>query len=244
MAKGHGIGSTAKTDWTEWNEFQKWKAFERKTASEEAEKALEEANSVLEPSAIAPIRKRRDARKSWTRPPINGYSQKHSDVARHIASLRLANYTQQEAFESAAEQYELSPITVKHIFTDKPKLMQLATMELLETAHQEYLQNLWVIKTGLSDLGGKALRTLEKVIDDENASPSVKSKTAIAILKMLDADGSSNVNPEGKIALESLKIVREVTNKIQEKDSHIVDAEDAEFVKDDESESGADSELQ
>ncbi len=59
-------------------------------------------------------------------------------------------------------------------------------------------------------------------------------------MKMVNADGSASSNPSEHAAVESLKLIKDMREGIQEeKESHIIDAvqaDDAEIIGDDESE--------
>lgn len=246
-------GRTARQDWLKWNEFQKWQSELRKAAEDGNEDALKIAEQVCEPRDLIPIKqdyrkkhasRRRIAHTTWHRKPINGYSQRHSDIARHVMGLKYAGEAMKEAFESAAGKYEMEPHSVETLYYRKTELFNLAEMELLESAMKEYHQNLWICRTALSQAGPIAVDTLTEILKNKDASDSVKSKSAIAVLKMLDVDGSANANPSEKIVLESLKVVKQSMQNIQKgAESHIIDAEDAEIVEEDASESRADSQL-
>ncbi|MHA2079530.1 MAG: hypothetical protein ACW99X_18225 [Candidatus Thorarchaeota archaeon] len=244
------MGKSHANNKSDWNSYQKLQGQKRKAVEKTADAAVAVADVLCEPVKEKPkgtaldIRRRRTGRHLWDREPINGYSQKHSDVARHVVGLKFSNYPQREAFKSAAEHYGLSKVTVERLYYDKPTLFDLAEKELVENAITEYHQNLWVSRTALSQAGPLAVETLCSILEDEFASPSVKSKSAVAILKMLDIDGSNNANPSERVALESLKLVRSVTDKIKEKgESHVIEATEVEIIEEDASEVRTDSEL-
>lgn len=247
MGKARGIAANK-----DWNKFQQQQRDIRQELEKTADASIAVADNLCEPVKIVPqgdkhtpYSRRRSARKSWNRQPINGYSQIHSDIARHVVGLKYSNYPQREAFKSAAEHYDRSPVTVERLYFDKPTLFDLAEKELMENAITEYHQNLWVCRSALSQAGPIAVETLIDILEDDNASDSVRSKSAIAVLKMLDVDGSNNANPGEKIALESLSLVRASMEKIGKKEeSHVIEAEDAEIIGEDASEVGTDGELQ
>jgi hypothetical protein len=246
-------GKTSRRDATEYDAFRKWKAYERQKVEKEAEKALKVADIVCEPAEIIPAEqdpnkkhnpRRRLRRAEWVREPINGYSAKHSDIARHVMGLKLAGEVMREAFASAASKFEISPVTVERLYYDKVELFDLAEQECITNGMKEYHQNLWICRTALSQAGPLAVQTLMDILEDPDATDSVRSKSAVAVLKMLDVDGSNNANPSEKIALEGLKLVREVTlTKMKGEESHIVEAEDAEIVEEDASEPRVDDQL-
>jgi len=228
-----------------WNRFQKEKAQNRKDAAEKSKDPLKVADKVTKPVTIVPARttsvgkRRRVTHNQWDREPIDGYSLRDSDIARHVMGLKYGGEAMREAFASAAVKFELKPHSVESIFYKKRELFELAEQELMEMVAREYCQNLSMIRTSMSGVGLKAVDTIDEILDDPDASASVKSKCAIAVLKMLDVDGSASTNPNARVALESLKVVRDVKiASMKGEESHIqdVEAEDAVVVEEEEDE--------
>jgi len=226
-----------------WNEFQKDKKQERLDAESTMKDNLKVVSAITKPipepkkreTAIG--KRRRALHNRWDREPINGYSLEHSNIARHVIGLKYAGEAMKEAFQSAAEKYDILPHSVENLFYKKRELFDLAEQEMMELVAREYHQNLAMIRTAMSNVGMRAVDTLAEILDNPEASASVKSKSAVAVLKMLDIDGSANSNPSARVALESLKLVRDVKlANMKEADSHVVDAEDAEVVEEHESE--------
>jgi len=221
-----------------WNAYQKQRAEGRKDAEEKSKDPLKIAEKVTKPVTIVPVRenpvgkRRRAMHNQWHREPIDGYSLQHSNIARHVTGLRFGGEAQREAFESAGAKFGIKPHSVEVLYQRKKELFELAEHELMETAVREYHQNLWVSRTALSEVGPMAVDTLAEILEDPDASASVKSKSAIAVLKMLDIDGSANANPNERVALESLKVVRDVKlASMKEEESYVIDAEEAEIVE-------------
>ena len=231
---------TTKIDWNQWQQVQ---ARLRKNINEEADEAIAYVKKVTEPVKIIPKRetprgdRRRASHQPWARTPLDGYSLQHSDIARHVTGLKYAGYAMREAFEDAAQKFEIKPHSVENLYYKKKTLFDLAEHEMMERAIKEYHQNLWLMRSALSQVGPVAVETLANILQNPDASMNVKSKSAIAVLKMLDVDGSSNANQNERVALESLKIIRDVTqSRIKEEESHVIDAEDAEILEDNECE--------
>jgi len=235
MANSRGIVTNKR-----WQEFQKEKAQNRKDADEKSKEPLKVSEKMTKPIAIVPERttsvgkRRRVTHNQWDRDPIDGYSLRYSDIARHVMGLKYGGEAMREAFASAAIKFDLKPLSVERIFYRNRELFELAEQELMEMVSREYCQNLSMIRTSMSGVGLKAVDTIDEILDDPDASASVKSKCAIAVLKMLDVDGSASTNPNARVALESLKVVRDVKiASMKGAESHIkdVEAEDAVVVE-------------
>jgi hypothetical protein len=171
------------------------------------------------------------------RDPINGISVEKSNMLRHIVGLRYSGDSYREAFEDAAIKYEIKPHSVENYYYKHQKEVDLVEQEHLEYALKSYHNHLWAIRSMMSDAGPRAVRTLIGVMDDKKSSPNIKLKAAAYILKMVNTDGSASSNPSEHAAVESLKLIKDLREGIQEeKESHIVEAvqiDDAEIVEDD-----------
>ena len=238
MADNRGIVTNKR-----WQEFQKEKAENRKDAEEKSKDPLKVADKVTKPVTIVPVRttsvgkRRRVTHNQWDRDPIDGYSLRYSDIARHVMGLKYGGEAMREAFASAAVKFELKPHSVESIFYKHRELFELAEQELMEMVAREYCQNLSMIRTSMSGIGLKAVDTIDEILGDPDASASVKSKCSIAVLKMLDVDGSASSNPNARVALESLRVVRDVKiASMKGAESHVIDAEDAVVVEEEENE--------
>jgi hypothetical protein len=177
--------------------------------------------------------KRKPVRGNATQTPLNGCKLEQSDIIRHVIGMKYSGYTQQEAFKSAGEKYDMDSGAVRSLIVRKQEATELADSEHLERCLKAYHSNLWMVRTALSEAGPRAVRTLLEVMDSKGSSEATRMKAAVAVLKMIDVDGSANANPSEKIASESLKLIKTIRTDIeQEKESHVVDCEDAEVVKD------------
>jgi hypothetical protein len=219
----------------EWDDRQADKA--SGVITPEVEKALDLAEELTKPAKIVPKRvnksgdKRRIKHGSWEREPLDGYSLEHSNIARHVIGLKYAGYALKEAFDDASQKYELLPHSIENLYYGKKDLFELADAEHIENAIREYHTNLVVCRTMLSESGPRAVQTILDVMDDPKSTPNVRSKTAIAVLKMLNIDGSATANPGEGVAKESLKLVRDMINQRgEDKGSHVIDAEDVEVL--------------
>ena len=207
--------------------------------TEEVEDALALAEQLTTPTKKEKKRKtnvgdrRRATHGSWSREPIDGYTMDHSEVARRVIGLKYAGFALREAFEDAGEKYSLRPHSVENLYYKKKRLFDLAEVEHIGNALREETFNRAVCRTMLSQAGPMAVETLVDVLQNEKSTPNLKSKTAIAILKMLDIDGSASGKDSGEaVATESLKLVREVVmNKNKEQESSIIEAEDVEILE-------------
>jgi len=166
---------------------------------------------------------------SRERAPFEGITAEKSDMMRHIVGLRYSGRSLREAFEDAAQTYELKPHTVETYWYRRPDIVSMAEAEHLESTLQTYHKNLWSIRTMMSDAGPRAVQTLIGVMDDPKSSPNIRLKAAAYILKMINVDNSSGTSPTEVAAVESLKLIKDMRTDIAEaKESHIIDAEDAE----------------
>ena len=164
------------------------------------------------------------------REPINGLSVHKSNLLRHVVGLRYSGYSFREAFEDAAESYEIKPHTVENYYYQHREAVDIVEQEHLENALKSYHNHLWAIRSMMSDAGPRAVRTLIEVMDDKKSSPNIRLKASAYILKMINVDGSAGgTGPSEHAAIEGLKLIRDLRTEIKdEKDSHIVDMEDAE----------------
>lgn len=166
---------------------------------------------------------------SRERAPFEGITAEKSDMMRHIVGLRYSGCSLREAFEDAAQTYELKPHTVETYWYRRPDIVSVAEAEHLESTLQSYHKNLWSIRTMMSDAGPRAVETLISVMDDPKSSPNIRLKAAAYILKMINVDNSASSSPTEVAAMESLKLIKDMRTDIEDnKESHIVDAEDAE----------------
>ena len=200
--------------------------------------AHEVADRVTKTVAIEPKRetnlgdKRRAVSGKEVRPPLNGCTQMHSDVIRHVVGLKYAGYTKREAYRSASDKYDMKQDSVASLLVRKQEATELADYEHLERCLQSYNSNLWLVRTALSEAGPRAVKTLLEVMDDHKSTPATRMKAAVAILKMTDVDGSANANPSEKTAIEHLKLIKEMRESLKKENAgHIVDAEDAEVIE-------------
>jgi hypothetical protein len=218
-----------------------WKNYKgRGDTRSDADIAHEVAARVTKTVAVEPEKrttpagdKRKPVRGKTAHPPLNGCKLEQSDVIRHVIGMKYSGYTQVEAFASAGKEYDMTPSAVRSLVVRKQQATEIADSEHLERCLKAYHSNLWMVRTALSEAGPRAVRTLLEVMDSKDSSEATRMKAAVAVLKMIDVDGSSNANPSEKIASESLKLIKTIRTDIeQEKESHVVDCEDAEVVKD------------
>jgi hypothetical protein len=225
-----------KADSLKWNEFRKIQAAKRHAVEGEVDKAVEIAEAIappIDPSEESRIVRRRSTHHTWKREPINGFTERQSDIARHVQGFKLAGCAATEAFEKTAREFDVKPRYISNLYYEKRELFDLAESEVMESAMKEYHQNLWICRTALSQAGPMAVQTFIDAMQSEDASWNVKTKAAHAVLKLIDVDGSNNANPSEKIALESLKLVKAATvDRDNGGESHVIEAEDAVIIED------------
>ena len=186
----------------------------------------EQQKNTLVPVSHKPKNGRRD------RAPFEGITAEKSDMMRHVVALRYAGRSLGEAFDDAGQTFDLKPHTVQTYWYRRPDIVSMAEAEHLESTLQTYHKNLWTIRTMMSDAGPRAVETLIGVMDDVKSSPNIRLKAAAYILKMINVDNSAGTSPTEVAAVESLKLIKEMRTDIAEdKESHIIDADDAEVVE-------------
>lgn len=223
-------------DWHLWQEEKK----DRKSGvlTPEVEEAFEYAGDAVPPPTDDFVREkkrslvpnhRRTKHGSWAREPLNGFTLKQSNMARHIIGLKYSNYTLKEAFAIVARETDTKEETVRGLYYKKKKLIELAEAEHVGNAIKEYNFNKAVCSTMLSQIGPKMVQVLADVADHPDASQNVRLKAAIATLKLLGVDDSNAGGTHGKspqVVSEALKNIKRITDGIDGgEESHIVDAE-------------------
>jgi hypothetical protein len=171
---------------------------------------------------------RRAEHNSWKREPIDGYSLKHSNIAREVIGLKYSNYALREAFKYAAEARSMSPVTIEHLYYNKRKLFELAEVEHIGNAIQEYNFNKAVCSTMLSQIGPRMVQVLADVAENPDSTQNVRLKAAVAALKLLGVGDSNSDGMGGKSAAvvsEALRSVKKIQDGIEGGDSHVIDAE-------------------
>ena len=185
----------------------------------------------LQKNTIVPV-SHKPKNGSRDRAPFEGISIEKSVMMRHIVGLSYAGGSLREAFEDAANKFEMKPTTVEAYWYRRPDIVSLAEAEHLESTLQTYHKNLWSIRTMMSDAGPRAVETLCGVMDDPKSSPNIRLKAAAYILKMVNVDNSAGTSPTEVAAVESLRLIKDMRTDIAEnRESHIIDADDAEFVE-------------
>jgi hypothetical protein len=221
--------------------LSEWKNYKgRGDTRSDADIALEVAARVTKTVAIEPEKsqhpsgeKRKPVTAKERRPPLNGCKMEQSDIIRHVIGMKYSGYTQVEAFAAAGKEYDMHPGAVRSLVERKQEATEIADSEHLERCLKAYHSNLWMVRTALSEAGPRAVRTLLEVMDSKDSSEATRMKAAVAVLKMIDVDGSANANPSEKIASESLKLIKTIRTDIeQEKESHVIDCEDAVVIED------------
>jgi hypothetical protein len=141
--------------------------------------------------------------------------------------MRFTGHTQREAFEKA----NINPSKATSLMRRHQGAVEEAKQELLQACMDEYHSNLWMLRSALSEIGPRAVRTLGAVMDDKKASPATRVKAATSVLKLINVDGgASNYKDQGGASfLVTLKDNRDGS----ETNSVIVDAEMVEELDED-----------
>ena len=177
------------------------------------------------------------------RKPFEGIQKKTSDILRHVVGLKYQRYTLREAFESAAQKYEIKPESVEKYWYNNASAIEEAEKEHLALVLEKYHTNLLIVNDLLGEAAPEAVETLRKTMRAKKASPNVKAGAATSILKLAgigqshNAGGNTIKHGGDKVeseATEVLKLVKDIT-AIKEGKSHLLDIEDAEVVKEDDS---------
>lgn len=208
----------------------KWDAYQ-KVAAEAATEIIEKTGPITEKipqekmNLIAGGRKRREYG-STSRPPLPDCSVEDSERIRHIVALRFAGYTLAEC----AEEVELNPGYIQAWMTRNQDAVGLAEQEQMERCLRAYQTNLWIVRTGLSELGPRAIRTLAEIMADRKASHSTRKDCAIAVLKLMDVDHSATGGTNEGLAKEFVSFLKEARREINSE--RIVEADEAEVIED------------
>ena len=202
-----------------------WSGYE-KPSEKEVEYALDTVDKLTTPEEEGEIRLTRGGRKRWEsgsskRPPLTGCSKEESELIRHLVALRFAGYTQREAFKEA----DINPNTAVTIMRRSEEAVEEAKQELVQRCLNEYHTNLWMLRSALSEMGSRAVRTLGQVMDDKHEKGFNRMKAAVAILKLIDIKGDASTGKAGDVPAEFLVTLKDARTGIETEAVHIVDAE-------------------
>lgn len=159
------------------------------------------------------------------RPPFPGLSVEDSDILRHIIGLKFTGHTMAEAFDLSG----LNHSNGHQWLAARQDAYAMAEQELMEIALNGYQTNLWIMRTALSELGPRAVKTLGEIMDNKRESGNTRLKAAQSILKMVDVDHSATGGAQEGLAKELVEAIKSATNGGEKK--NIIDAEDVEIVE-------------
>ena len=202
-------------------------------SDKEVEYAHEVAEKLTEPEEEKEIRLVRGGRKrqeygSSNLPLLTGCTKDESDLIRQLIGLKYSGYTQREAFEKAG----INPNTGTTIMRRCDDAVQEATQEHLARCGRQYQANLWMLKSALSEMGSRAVRTLGAVMDDAKASGHVRMKAAVSILKLINIDGGAATGDPDGMPAEFLITLKDNRTGIESDSVYIVDADGVEVLGD------------
>jgi hypothetical protein len=208
----------------DWSHLKKDKTPED-AAFEEAERAthhtVEEKKSIVRGG-----RKRLNEYGSSNLPLLPGCSKEDSDKIRELLGYKYLGYTQSDAFERVG----IKPGSGAGWIVSRQEAYEMAEAELRERVIRSYNTNLWILRSGLSEAGPRAVRTLVEIMDNKKAPVGTRAKAAVSILKMLDVDQSATGNNMEKLSSEVAKAIKDGREEV--KSDRIIDADDAEVVED------------
>lgn len=209
-----------------------WSAYKKTDKeSKEIDEAFEFARNVDKPTkaeqkSISPVRgKKAKAYGASVLPPLDGATQEESDIIREFVALDLAGYS----VAAAAEKAGVTTNKIEYLKRSRPKAIEEAEREIVVASQRRYHRNLWVVRTALTEAGPRAVRTLVNLMDDINVPANHRVNAAIAVLKMIDVDGSASTGNES-LKNEIASAIRDAREEI--KSERIVDADDAEVIED------------
>ena len=212
--------------WTQWHALKEMTPEER-AAHDEAEKSTDIVPKHRGPNSYVDFGTR-------NRKPLNGCTQRQSDILRHVNAFRYSGYTLREGFEDAARKFDIQPITVENTWYHNPEGQRMAEKEHLERTLAKYHMNLVRVTDMLSDAAPLAVETLVSVMKSRKATPNIKAAAARDIIKLSKIEAAPPREKQTDPTLESLRLVRDIT-AIKEGNSHLVDIEDAEIIEENES---------
>ncbi len=210
-----------------------WKGYDK--AKPDEDKAHDIAKELTTDPEKAPERNlmkqgiKRKVRGRSKRPPFPGCSIEDSATLRHLVGLKYSGHTMKESFEKVG----MNPSSGAGWLASRQDAYAMADHELMELALRGYQSNLWIMRTALSELGPRAVRTLGEIMDSKRESGPTRLKAATAVLKMVDVDHSATGGAQEKMADEILKNINSALTDITTgKIIDDVDAEDAEIIED------------
>lgn len=204
----------------------KWETYQ-KIAKEAADEATKQAAPCIKPIPADKIMKktRKEYGKS-DRPPFAGCTAEESDEIRELVALKFAGYTLSEC----AEEIGKSPSNIVRWSAVKQDAINLAEHEHMERYLRAYQTNIWMIRTGLSEIGPRAIRVLSEIMMDKKASPNVRVQCATTVLKLMDVDHSATGGTNESLAKEFVSFLKDARKEINSE--KIIEAEEAEVIED------------
>lgn len=198
---------------SKWDDYQK-------VANDAAKEAIGKTNPVI---GKALSKKRKEYGKS-DRPPFKGCTPEESDKIRELVALKFAGYTITEC----AEEIGASPGNIVRWTTAKQDAINLAEHEHMERCLRAYQTNVWMIRTGLSEIGPRAIRVLSEIMMDKKVAPGVRVTCATTVLKLMDVDHSATGGGNESLAKEFVSFLKDARKEINSE--KIIEAEEAEVI--------------
>lgn len=215
----------------------KWSDYERQqNAFQEAKDAQKKTVAEKESIKPGPLAKAGTKRKRETGktelPPLDGLSQKHSDVIRDFVSHRHSGYTVNAAAEKVVAGGLLAKVdSVIRIVKKNPAGVEQAEKEIRSRTLVSYHQNVEVMRLALSEAAPRAISTIVEIMDDPSVAAGTRLKASVELLKMLNVSGKAASGKE-EMRLEFAEAMREARRDVQSDRIIVVEADDAEVIED------------
>ena len=202
-------------------------------SDKEVEYAHEVAEKLTEPEEEKEIRLVKGGRKrqdygSSKLPLLTGCTKAESELIRILVGHKFSGYTQIDAFELE----KVNPSATRSMIDRRDGAWQEAIQDHLSRCIREYQNNLWMLKSALSEMGSRAVRTLGAVMDDPKASGHVRMKAAVSILKLINIDGGASNGKDSDMPSEFLITLKDNRTGIESDSVYIVDADGVEVLGD------------
>ena len=162
------------------------------------------------------------------RPPLKGATPAVSQLFRTVLACRFAGHTVKEA----CEMLGTTPSELNKRKRSYPDAWTECHQEIKEAVLQNLAANVWIVRSGLSDVAPHAVRCLYDLITNRTTKDSIKKDAAVQVLKLLDIDGSASLGATISEAAYAFKDLADATREQFENDNivPIVEAEEFEEI--------------
>lgn len=158
-------------------------------------------------------------------PPFEGLNEENSEKIRIAVGAIFSGYSQKKACELSG----IPPNNYVNFQRSHLQAFEAAEKEIVERSYTRYHQNLWIIRTALTEAGPRAVRTIIDLMDNPKIAPGVRVKAAMGLLKMANVTGEAASGSE-ELKFELAETIRDARKEV--KSESILEAEDAEVIED------------